>query len=177
MTARARPSRFWRDKDGAIALEFALVAPVFLAIVFSIFEAGWMMTKVMMLEMALDKTVRELRIGRPESFTYDYVKDKICDRVLVYPGCKAQLAVELVPIPVGSPFPSGPPRCVDRGSVTQPPNVFDPGARSQFVFVRACVITDPLTPGLGIGLQLQKDEFGGYAIVTQSAFLNEPEAD
>lgn len=169
--------RFLRNEEGAIALEFAIVAPVFFAIVFSIFEAGWMMTKVMMLEMALDKTVRELRVGRPESFSYDYVKERICDRALVYPNCREQLAVELLPIPVGTAFPSGPATCVDRGAVTQPPRVFDPGARSQFVFVRACAITDPLTPGLGVGLQLQKDEFGGYAIVTQSAFLNEPEAN
>lgn len=167
---------FRRDKRGAIAVEFALVAPVFLAVSFSIFETGWMMTKSMMLEMALDKTVRELRIGRPESFTHDYVKTKICEQAIVYFDCKNRMMVELIPINDGAALPTGAARCVDRGVVTQPPHSFDPGARNKLVFVRACAIADPLTPGIGVGLRLQKDVQGGYRMIAQSAFLNEPAA-
>ena len=76
--------RFLRNEEGAIALEFAIVAPVFFAIVFSIFEAGWMMTKVMMLEMALDKTVRELRVG-PE-LAADLPVQHLGDGLEVLPG-------------------------------------------------------------------------------------------
>ena len=42
------------------------------------------------------------------------------------------------------------------------------------MFVRACMITDPIFPGLGINLGLRKDKSGSYQLVTYTAFMNEP---
>ncbi len=53
--------RFGADRTGAAALEFAIVAPLLLALAFSTFEAGWMMTKTILLDRALDIAVRAVR--------------------------------------------------------------------------------------------------------------------
>ncbi len=42
------------------------------------------------------------------------------------------------------------------------------------MFVRACMIVDPIFPGLGITLGLQRDNSGGLQMVTYTAFMNEP---
>jgi Flp pilus assembly protein TadG len=47
--------RLVRDTRGATAVEFALVLPLFLAMVFSIFEAGWLMTQTIMQDGALER--------------------------------------------------------------------------------------------------------------------------
>ena len=51
---------------------------------------------------------------------------------------------------------------------------FNPGSRSEIMFMRACVVIDPLMPGMGLGLHLPKDTSGGFALVSYSAFVNEP---
>lgn len=166
--------RFWLDRTGAAALEFAMVAPLFFALVFSTLEMGWTMTKFMLLERSLDNTIRELRIGRSAGFTHDYVKNLICDKSVILSDCRTNLLVELIPMPLGTAFPSDNAKCVDRGAASQPVIKFDPGKRSEMVFVRSCYVTDPLTPGLGFGLDLNWNRDNGYFIITQSAFLNEP---
>jgi hypothetical protein len=71
-------------------------------------------------------------------------------------------------------FPTGGANCIDRTSDVDPVITFVPGARSEIMFVRACLIVDPIFPGMGLGAQLPVDASGGYAIVVQSAFMNEP---
>ena len=51
---------------------------------------------------------------------------------------------------------------------------FDPGTRSEIMVIRACLIVDPIFPGMGLGAMLPVDASGGYSIVMQSAFMNEP---
>jgi hypothetical protein len=165
--------RFLADRTGVAALEFALVAPLFFALLFATLEMGWTMTKVMMLERSVERTIRDLRIGRPAGFTHDYVKSLICGSSIVLADC-GNLLVELIPMTLGGAFPSDNARCVDRGAKSQPVVRFDPGKRSEMVFVRACYVTDPLTPGLGVGLNLNWNVDNGYFIVSHSVFLNEP---
>src|ERR1700712_3263270 len=56
-------SKILRDSSGATAVEFAIVVPVLLCLIFSTFEAGWMVTKSTMLDRALDTVVRKVRVG------------------------------------------------------------------------------------------------------------------
>lgn len=158
-------------------MEFALVAPMLFALIFSTIEAGWTMVQTIMLDRALDITVRSLRIGTLPNPTQASVRTAVCGHAMVLANCNQTLALEFIVIPpmaTASSYPSDSARCVDRGSAINPVLRFDPGARTQTVFVRACFVVDPLTPGLGLGLTLPKDSTGAYRIIAKSAFVNEP---
>lgn len=166
--------RFLRDHKGASALEFALIAPILFALLFGTIEAGWTMLQSIMLDRALDSTVRLLRIGSLTNPTQEKVRDTICEQTVVLADCKTSLALEFVPILTSASYPSDSARCIDRTGKIKPVLRFDPGMRTQTVFVRACYVVDPLTPGLGLGLALPKDESGAYRIIAKSGFVNEP---
>lgn len=61
--------RFWRDASGAAALEFALVMPVFCAIMFGIFEFGWAQHKLSSIRFAMESAARTLVIDSTTSET------------------------------------------------------------------------------------------------------------
>ncbi|HUS55891.1 MAG TPA: pilus assembly protein, partial [Thermohalobaculum sp.] len=64
--------------------------------------------------------------------------------------------------------------CIDRTETILPTMAFSPGGRDRIMFVRACMIIDPIFPGLGITLGLTKDSSGGFQLVAYTAFMNEP---
>jgi len=165
--------RLRRDKSGAASVEFVLVAPVYLAIMFSMFEAGWLMTQSMMLERALDITVRDLRLGVQTDVSHDNFKTIICDNASIIKDCEANVLLEMVPINSAADVPTTT-ICRDRSSNVDPVVSFSTGARSEIMYLRACVVIDPLIPGMGLGLHLPLDETGGFALVSYSAFVNEP---
>lgn len=171
---------FMADDTGSSTIEFALFFPALFFLVFSVFEVGWLATKVMMLDRALDLTVRDLRIGLIANPTFDGLKQTICDRALIFADCFDSLALNLTPVTGG--FGTGVqgglaagPVCVDRTQPgIAPVVVINPGTESQNMLVRACMVVDPLMPGMGIGLRLPKDPSGGFQMVSASAFVNEP---
>lgn len=167
--------RFRRDKNGAASVEFVIIAPVYLGIMFSMFEAGWLMTQSMMLERALDVTVRDLRLGLQADTSHQNFKNLICDKASIIRDCEENVLLELVPITTSADVPTQT-ICRDRtaGVGVDPVVTFNPGARSEIMFMRACVVIDPLMPGMGLGLHLPKDTSGGFALVSYSAFVNEP---
>lgn len=166
--------RFLRDRSGATAVEFALVAPMLFALIFSTMEAGWTMVQTIMLDHAVDSTVRQLRIGSLVDPSHATVRASICASATVLVDCHENLTVEMVPIVDASSYPTDAARCVNRASAIDPVLRFNPGQRSQTVFVRACFVVDPLTPFLGLGLALPKDATGAYRILAKSGFVNEP---
>ncbi|MCW4115305.1 pilus assembly protein [Aurantimonas sp. MSK8Z-1] len=170
-----RSLSFARSRRGTAALEFAIVAPVFLSLIFSCFEGGWYMTKSMLLDRALNKTVRLMRIGAAGApTTQQAVKQAVCDEMMIISNCLNVLTVEMTKITSASDFPTTQMPCIDRGATIQPTIAFTPGSRSSIMFIRACVVSDPLTPGLGFALALPKDSLGGYGLRAAAAFMNEP---
>lgn len=58
------PRRFSSDTSGASALEFALVAPVFLVCLFGIFYTAWATYSVTTAKFAIDDTARALQLNQ-----------------------------------------------------------------------------------------------------------------
>jgi Flp pilus assembly protein TadG len=169
-------SKALHDTSGSTAIEFAIIAPLFLSIVFSTFESGWIVTKTTMLDRALDTTVREMRVGAASApTTQAQIKTAICAKTVIIADCEASITVEVTDVTKGT-FPASAAQCQDKGSSIQPVVQFSPGERGAIMLIRACVTTDPLTPLLGLALHMPKDSKGGYFIHSSSAFVNEPGA-
>ena len=63
--------------------------------------------------------------------------------------------------------------CVYRTSEIEPVVTFNSGDEGDLLFIRACVVVDPMYPNIGLGLILSKDSSGGVMLVASSAFANE----
>ena len=62
VSARGRLRNIWRDRNGAAAVEFAFVFPVFLGLMVSIFEFGWAQHKLSSIRWAMEAASRELQL-------------------------------------------------------------------------------------------------------------------
>lgn len=167
---------FCSDERGNATLEFVVVAPFLFYMLFAFGEIGTLMTRSAMLERGLRVAMRDLRLGNIPNPTAELIKQKICDAAFLLSDCEQALMLELTPLPNAASYPSGQVKCVDRTSDVQPVVTFNPGAPSEIMLVRACIVVDPLFPGTGLGAMLPKDASGGYALVARSAFVNEPES-
>lgn len=174
-TLRNAAVALWRDTSGTATLEFVILVPALVYVIFSIAELGVVMARSTMLDRGMSVAVRDLRLGLTPGITHDDIKDKICEAAFLLTDCRDNLLLELVPIPDITSFPSSTVTCVDRTSEIEPMTTFDPGARSEIMLIRACLVVDPLFPGVGLGAALPKDASGGYALLSRSAFMNEPE--
>jgi Flp pilus assembly protein TadG len=168
-------ARFSKDPSGASAVEFALVVPIFLALVFSTLEGGWLMTRSMLLGRALDQTIRLIRIGDPDAPTsHTAMKKALCKRTLIVRNCETTVLIEMKEIRTAADMPTHAAVCVDRGARVQPVTSFSTGSRGSIMYVRACIVSDPIVPLMGLALQFEKDGKGGYHQTAVSAFVNEP---
>jgi Flp pilus assembly protein TadG len=173
---RLRFARAAREEDGTATIPFLLFLPFFMMLVISSLEMGILMLRHVMLERALDLSVRDLRLG---TFTGNYTdfKRNVCNRAGIIPDCMNVLVVELRPVSTvtWAPLSSGP-ICVDRANPLAPlGNPFDEGAGDELMLVRVCAKFDPVVPTTGMGFQLPKDNTGAYALISTTAFVNEPE--
>ncbi len=178
MTAHAakwpRFTAFCRDDGGNATIEFVVLMPFLLVMIFSMAEAGVLMTRTIMLDRGIDIAIRDVRLGLTPGITHDEFRQKICESAFLLTTCNEAVLLELTPVANATSFPSGEVNCVDRTEEIEPTVTFVPGARSEIMFVRACLIVDPIFPGSGLGAVLPVDSSGGYAIVVQTAFMNEP---
>ncbi|MDM9623819.1 TadE/TadG family type IV pilus assembly protein [Rhizobium sp. S96] len=169
----ARMRQILSERIGAAAIEFAILAPIVFALVFSIFEAGWIMTQSIMLDRAVSRTSRALQINGAK-LTYAQFKAAVCSEAIILSDCVKSIRVEFTPISSATDFPTNATPCVDRSLAIDPVTTYTAGQPSQIIFTRACYVVNPLIPGLGMGLSFPKDATGGIRLTSSFAFVNEP---
>lgn len=171
-------SRLTKNQSGATAVEFALIAPVFFALIFSLFETGWLFTKIALADNAVEQVGRDIYTGAAladATITQDSLKQEICDNVVIINDCMENIALEVRTISSFSDIPVGGETCRDSASGTiQPAATYSPGSSSEISFVRVCITTEILTPFIGVGLALPKNGNDRFEIVSNLAFANEP---
>lgn len=169
---------FRRDQRGSASVEFAIAFPLIFAVLFALFESGWIMTRTMMLERGVDMASRNLRVGAITTVSHDGLKAEICEHSTILANCTRDLILELMPKADASvDYPKNQANCKDRTETIAPVIAFTPTTATddpEIMFIRACIIIDPIFPGIGIGLGLPKDSSGGYQLVSYTAFVNEP---
>ena len=167
--------RLRRDERGATAVEFAMIAPYFFGFLMAFYDAGFFMLRQTMLHAAVDKTVRELRV-QPQSRPIQDFVDDICDEAIVLGSdCQNRLVVELYPIDTngaGYPTTTAPCAAVVPSGYVRPATRFDPSQPQRLVFLRACMLVDPIIPGIPFTMGLVDDN-GDVKLVSTSAYMSE----
>lgn len=170
-----RLGRAFRREDGVATVEFVIAVPVLFTIFMASFESGLVMVRSVLLEQAVDRVIREVRLGHLPNATHGSLKTEICDLTVMLRDCNNSLMIELVPITQATwAVPSNDTPCVDRAQPIDPNDELDTGGDNEIMLVRVCILQDPIFPSTGIGLQLRYDDSGQYGLLAASAFVNEP---
>lgn len=168
--------QFLKNQRGSATIEFVIAFPFLFGMIVLTFDSGMIMTKYVVLENALDRVVRDVRLfGTASGVTgHNAFKKAVCDRAVLIEDCEATLVVEMTPIVTGTAMapPSGA-ICTNRNSSNAPVVSFTGGGANDIVYIRACVIVDRYFPSLMSSVFLT-DESGGIALVASSAYVVEP---
>lgn len=81
--------RFGRNRDGAAAIEFAMLAMPFMLLVFAILETCLSFAAQQVLSNAMDDVAREVRTGQIRTINQAELKEAFCEKidVIVTSGC------------------------------------------------------------------------------------------
>ena len=167
--------RFSRSEDGSGTVEFAIVFPAMLLFMLSGVELGMVTLQHSMLERAMDMTVRDIRLGTGTAPQYDDIKTDICLRAGFIEDCENNLHLEMIQLdPRDWAGLSSTPTCTDQSEEVAPVRVFVNGAENELMIMRACAKINPVFPTTGLGQNVTKDGAGQFALVSISAFVQEP---
>lgn len=95
--ARRRFAEFGRDRRGSSAVEFAVVAAPFFAILMAIFETAFVFFGELMLETGLQDAARMVRTGQAQEQGFDenQFRQTVCDRMLGLLDCDNDLVIDV----------------------------------------------------------------------------------
>lgn len=168
--------RFWaRDDRGAATVEFVIVFPALIMVFIMGFEAAMLLSRQVMLDRAIDMTVRDLRLGTGTTVTHSMIRSQICGDTVILPHCSDTLTVEMIEIPTTTyALPTSTTPCVDMPNAVQPITTFDQGSSNSLMLVRVCYVVRPFFPTSALGLELTRDTEGAIYMTAMTAFASEP---
>jgi len=165
--------RFRRDQRGATAVEFALIALPFFALLFAIIETALVFFAGQVLESAVANAARQIRTGQAQAqgLSASGFKALICDEVSALFACTEKLVVDVQKFDTFADINLSPP-IDDKGNLDLS-SKYDPGNGGDIVVVRA-YYEWPLTVQL-LGLDLSNMASGNtHLLSAAAAFRNEP---
>jgi len=170
-----RLRRFRRGTDGNSSVEFVIIFPLFMTFLLFSLELSFITLRHAMLERGLDLTVRQIRLGYATPPNHPTIKGMVCEYARLGDDCLENVRLEMKPIdPRAYAGLDEVADCTDRAEPTKPVKQFTPGQRNQLMILRACLKYDPLLPTVALGKALSKDASGQSAVISISAFVNEP---
>lgn len=161
-----------KQESGVSAIEFAIVAPVFLLLLFAILETGIMYLGQFDLQHAVNNASRLVRTGQAQNqgLTQTAFRSAICDQLMVL-SCGTNLQIDVESYGSFGTASFGPPLNAD-GTVNAALNNYQPGLSGQVVLLRALYVWPVMTPGLTPFLSNMANS--SHLIVVSAAFRNEP---
>jgi len=169
--------RYRRSQSGVTAIEFAMVAPPFFALMLAIFEVGIMLFSEYVIEHGVSKAARMIRTGEVQTaeLTTSEFKTLVCGNLAGYLDCAANLYVDVRAFDdfdlVSLPEPLTPEGELSSEVTTS--SQYQPGDPFQVVVVRVYYPWSLFTPGLS---QMSNMSNGRRLIAAGAAFRNEPYA-
>lgn len=174
---RLRRRRFLQREDGAVTIPTIIFIPFFLLIFTSSIELSTLSIRQSLLDRAVDDTARILRLGIEPLPDHTTLKRAICNRIGIISNCMADLMVEVIEVDktTWTTTRSGTAvTCIDHSDAITPETLILRGKEDQLMLMRVCLKVKPMMPGAGVGAQLVKDGDGSVALVSVTAFVNEP---
>ena len=167
---------FCRDEGGNGSIELVMVFPAAMFFFTAAYETGQIGLKNVMLERAIDNTVRQVRIGEIIEPTHDGLKESICSFATIIPDCLNQITLEMERKDPRAWTPlEETAECVDRAASSEPVVNFTSGSNNDLMVLRVCALVDPLLPYSGVGMAVsQEGEDAALALVSTSSFVVEP---
>jgi Flp pilus assembly protein TadG len=168
--------RFKRSQSGVTAIEFAMVAPPFFALMMAIFEVGIMLFSEYIIEHGVGKAARMIRTGEVQTQPMDKVafKTLVCGNLAGYLGCEANLHVDVRAFADFDDIILPAPLTADgelSSAVTS--GAYDPGDPYEVVVVRVYYAWSLFSPGMTLMANMSD---GRRLLAAGAAFRNEPYA-
>jgi Flp pilus assembly protein TadG len=164
--------RFRRNRRGSAAVEFALVAPIFFALLFAIIESAMVFFASQMLETVTQDSARLIMTlqAQNQAMTQQQFKDNLCSRVTMLFDCANGISIDVQKYSSFASLNIADP--IDAGRNFVPPNNFNPGGPSDIVVVRVFYQWPLFVTRMGYNLS---NLSGGKRLLTATAaFQNEP---
>ncbi len=163
---------FLRNARGSAALEFAMLAPAFFALLFSMFEIGITYAADALLQNAINETARLIRTGQAQGagMTRQQFRDEVCERINVLLSCDERLEIDVREFDRFADASFEDP--LDANGHFRDDFRYEPGTACSVVLVRGFYAWSPMTPTLGSFLANMAD--GDRVIQVTTAIRNEP---
>jgi len=165
-------SRFRRNRGGSTAVEFALVMPIFFALLFAIIESALMFFATQVLETVTQDSARLIMTGQAQNAAYTAAqfKSDVCGRISVMFDCAGGISIDVQNYPAFSSVNVSTP--IDASKNFTNPNNYSPGGPGDIVVVRLFYQWPILVTKLGYDLT----NLAGSKrlLIATAAFQNEP---
>jgi Flp pilus assembly pilin Flp len=167
-----RLRRLGRDKSGATAVEFALLAGPFLLIVLGLIEIGVQYFTSTSFESAVQRTARLIRTGQAQTSSMDLAKlrQTVCDEIYNLFDCKNNTAFQVSILSSMTSVPTD--TAVDEEGKFVLEEGFNAGKGSDYVLVRGYFQFHPLLDVFGVIRHRLAN--GNYLYGATVLFRNEP---
>jgi Flp pilus assembly protein TadG len=165
---------FARNRDGAAAVEFALVSIPLFWMIFGILEFGAMSVAQTSLDSALAEVGRDIRTGAAQTggMTRTDLETAVCDNLNKYMPleCAGSLFIDVDRFSSFAGVGNGTP--VSNGALDQGQLGYAPGGPNEVILVRAYYQWEVFTPLFGVAFANLAD--GKRLLASSMMFRNEP---
>jgi Flp pilus assembly protein TadG len=164
--------RFRRNRRGSAAVEFALVAPVFFALLFAIIETAIVFFAGQVLETVTQDSARMIMTGQAQTGGYSQgqFKNYVCGRISVLFDCVNGIYVDVQSYPAFTNVSITDP--IDGAKNFIPAMQYSPGGPGDIVVVRLFYQWPLFVTGLGYNISNLSGS--KRLLAATAAFRNEP---
>jgi Flp pilus assembly protein TadG len=164
--------RFRGNRGGSVAVEFALVAPVFFALLFAIIETAIVFFAGQVLETVTQDSARMIMTGQAQTggFSQGQFKDYVCGRISVLFDCVNGIYVDVKSYPAFTNVSITDP--IDGTKNFIPAMQYSPGGPGDIVVVRLFYQWPLFVTGLGYDISNLSGS--KRLLAATAAFRNEP---
>jgi Flp pilus assembly protein TadG len=163
--------RFRRNRDASAIVEFAIVAPMFFALLFAVLETAMVFFAGQVLETITQDSARMILTGQAQqgNFTQAAYRNFVCSQIPALFDC-TQMAIDVTSYTSFTAIALNNP--IDAGGNYTPPNGWSCGGPGSIVLVRVFYPWQMVVTGLGYNISNMSGN--QRLLIATAAFQNEP---